>query len=529
MNRLLPLLLYLGIGTVVLWQGLLPGYLFLLDMPWPDQFSLAHYTRNGLSPQLPWHILFSALALIIPSWLIQKLLLLAILTSIGLGMYGLASILSYPRRLALLSGGLALLNPFVFERLMVGQWLVLAGYAYMPFVIGRFLLVLDTPSQRNKIWFWLSYCILPIVSLHWWYITSALLLVMFVFYYTSSSKRPTLHYRQLILAASFFLFINSFWLVGTISTNSQLAAVSDQDFAAFQTRPDDELGLAINIINGYGFWYNEVVQPKDLAPLWFLSGILGIYLAQFGARRMRRSTSKQGRTHYTSFVLAMYVFTFFAFFLSLGYGNMIGRFLIDILLLLPGFKGLRETTKLIGVLMFFIALFAPYGLHKLKHCYSWQHTTAFLGVGLIIFISIFGMLFGARGQLRSYDYPPSYYDAREVLHSLEGPVLVLPWAGYLNIAYANNAFVANPAATFFTDIDLVIGSSTGNSLLDDQPDALDQAVLRPLSSDWAQAVRRVSGASYALILKTDAWVNYNSLITEESVLFDSSEISIITL
>ena len=86
----LPSIVYSGLAVVMLWDLLLPGYVFALDMvftpkiPFPREFYWFDADPIRLVC-LPFRLFLWALNFVLPAWLIQKILLFAVLLFSGLG------------------------------------------------------------------------------------------------------------------------------------------------------------------------------------------------------------------------------------------------------------------------------------------------------------------------------------------------------------------------------------------------------------------------------------------------------------
>ena len=112
---------------------LLPGYslrgdmVFVPDMPWKD----AWLGLDGSAPRaVPMDALVSVATYVVPGWLVQKALLLAALVVGGIGAGRLVrDEPAYARAAAIV---LFLWNPWVAERLSIGQWAIVAGYCTLP-------------------------------------------------------------------------------------------------------------------------------------------------------------------------------------------------------------------------------------------------------------------------------------------------------------------------------------------------------------------------------------------------------------
>src|SRR5580700_3160683 len=125
----------LALGLLALGPGAGPGYLLSYDMvfvPAP-QFNAAVLGISGTLPRaVPSDAFVAVLARALPADLVQKLVLLAIFV---LACAGAARLLSGERLPAQLAAGvLYAWNPFVAERLILGQWALLLGYAGLPWV-----------------------------------------------------------------------------------------------------------------------------------------------------------------------------------------------------------------------------------------------------------------------------------------------------------------------------------------------------------------------------------------------------------
>ena len=139
------------IGAVpILWSGLLavlllgpalaPGLVLSYDMVWvpdlalrPDFLGVA----SGLPRAVPSDAVVAVLDEILPGQLLQKVVLLASLVGGGLGIARLLAEASLTARLAAIT--VYQWSPFVAERLVIGHWPVLVGYAVLPWllVLGR--------------------------------------------------------------------------------------------------------------------------------------------------------------------------------------------------------------------------------------------------------------------------------------------------------------------------------------------------------------------------------------------------------
>jgi hypothetical protein len=140
----------LGLGLLALGPGLGRGFLLSYDMvAVPRQpFGAAMFgLSGGPARAVPSDAVLAAVSRVIPADLAQKALLLAIFM---LACAGAAALLPREPWFARLAAGVFYTwNPFVAERLIIGQWALLLGYAGLPWVLRAALALGPGPSWRG--------------------------------------------------------------------------------------------------------------------------------------------------------------------------------------------------------------------------------------------------------------------------------------------------------------------------------------------------------------------------------------------
>ncbi|MCP9979686.1 hypothetical protein [Actinomadura madurae] len=136
-RHLVAALTGLGLGLAALGPGLAPGFVLSYDMVFvPDPaFTRMTFGLTGVVPRhVPSDAFVTALAAAVPADAVQKLVVLAIFVMACAS----AASLVPTRRLAprLAAGACYAWNPFVAERLLLGQWALLLGYAALPWVVA---------------------------------------------------------------------------------------------------------------------------------------------------------------------------------------------------------------------------------------------------------------------------------------------------------------------------------------------------------------------------------------------------------
>ncbi|MDA0633965.1 hypothetical protein OUY22_11105 [Nonomuraea sp. MCN248] len=145
----------LTLATLALGPALSWGFVLIHDMVFvPDPaFSRFTFGLAGGAPRVvPSDAVVTALSQVLPGELVQKLILLAVFV---LGASGVAVLVPSPGlapRLA--AAAFYVWNPYVAERLLIGQWALLLGYAGLPWVVhalcrGRRLAVSLLPAATG--------------------------------------------------------------------------------------------------------------------------------------------------------------------------------------------------------------------------------------------------------------------------------------------------------------------------------------------------------------------------------------------
>ncbi len=529
--HLVPLLIFILLTTaVVLPWFLTPGFIFLPDYVWSPHIDLVEYRAHGTSTALPFVLVFAGLQTLVSTTLIQKLFLALILFLIPVGMYFLA--MRYTtRRYAVLSSLLYLCNPWVFERLAGGHVHVLFGYAYLPFAVSLLHRFLHTPTVRHFGAWVLCYAFFPIISLHFAYI-GAWLCGAFALTHLVNTHPPLARIRTLLLssvaALVLVLVANAYWFGTFFGPSGTLSRFGQADFEAYATLADPAIGVWATTLSLYGFWNQNVILPRDVFGLWYIAPLVIVALSGIGAWVLVRKRDTLGITLVVLFVPILA--------LAVGYGSPYMRPVIDVARAhIPLFSGLRETAKLTGIIAFSYALCAPLGLVYLtRHLSNRFRTPETLVLILIVLLSAGTMFWGMSRQILPHEYPREWYEADALL--TQDPtvtrVLVLPWAAYLPLDFANGLPVANPAPGFFS-VPVMVGENTDNEyLLESEKSVRNEHLFRLVHEidqlEDQRAFLTQEGVSHIVLLKTGDWDRYEH-ITDSPILhtvYDSPRVGV---
>ncbi|MBM3282651.1 YfhO family protein [Candidatus Gottesmanbacteria bacterium] len=517
-------------SLVIVFPLLSPGYILTLDTVMTEKIALPAIS----SPSFFFVGLLALLNLFIPSYWLQKAMLFAIFFLSGWGMYCLSPVKNNWAKI--FAGIFYAINPFVYERVMAGQWWLLLGYSLFPLFVSAVIGFFDHPDKNTALRLAILFTVIVNLVIHFSLIT----LLFFVIYGSiflllhQDKISPALKYFWIFTAA--VLIFNLNWLlpaiIGRSSLNYAVSQFTSEDLIAFQSVEDKTFGLIFNLLSGYGFWpevYPYFILAKDVIFIWPILSILFIVLFLLGF--YRALIDHRWR------LLAISLGILFLASLDLAGGIALKSFSQTTFLLydkLPFLRGFREPQKLVSVVMFCYAYFSSFGLDYLTQKFRLSARYIVLVVLIMPFIYTPTVFAGFWGQLKPVFYPKSWEEVNRLLAKDKDDYLTLffPWHQYMRFNFANNRVIANPAPYFFGKTILSSLNYETKSLYthDTRPEALHieglltmqkegvNLVGEPVEEqlDWANALTAIN-VKYVILAKDDDWQTYKFLDTEESV------------
>jgi hypothetical protein len=267
----------LGLGLLALGPGLQRGFLLSYDMVFVprEPFSAA---LPGLAPPraVPSDLVVAAASRVLPADIVQKLILLAIFV---LACSGAAALLDREPLLARLAAGVFYAwNPYVGERLIIGQWALLLGYAGLPWVL-RAVLAPDLVTRRGVIRLGLT--LLPAVIGGFDAMAITVLVAVPAALLTRSPRRAAV-----VLTA---LAVGSLpWFIPSLL---HAVYVDPASVAAFAARADTPFGSLGSLLMLGGAWNAQTI-PKAYGGAWSILWLAAVIVALAGyvlvARPQRR-------------------------------------------------------------------------------------------------------------------------------------------------------------------------------------------------------------------------------------------------
>lgn len=457
---------YSVLALAIMLPMLRPGYIFALDLVFTPKLRFPGGVDNSYLFVAGMHYLNT----LIPSQILEKLLLGIILVLSGVGMHLLVRHgLRAKGTLwgAYFGGILYMINPFTYSRFMYGHILLLLAYALTPFFLLAWWKLLQQPSWRKSLIVASLAVAISILSIHSIFFMFLLVVVSGIIKAISLRHQPRelvrlVRYSALVLVV--VLVASSYWLVPTIrgtTPSAQLISHLDsRHTVGFHTTADKTFGLPFNVAALYGFWGDRegrYVVPKTIDPAWFvLAGMIWTLVAVgvlAGWRQRQRLM-----------VVTLVIVGLIAWLLAMGEAfrptTGLFRFMVEHV---PLFRGYREPQKFVALLALAYAFLGGLGVQAIIERLKKSQTTRSSGFGRhvlklapvamlvvpILYTPL--MLWGFTRQLTTVDYPADWYSLNRQLNADPGTfkVLFLPWHQYMSFHFTNNRIIANPAQPFF--------------------------------------------------------------------------------
>lgn len=418
----------LVLGPLLLHRGFaLRGDMVLVPhQPWKDTW----LALDGSAPRfVPGDAILSAATAAVPGDLLQKALLLGALVLGGTGAGRLVAERAAPGRMAAIV--LFLWNPWVLERLSIGQWGSVVGYAALPWVV---LAAVEARERRRwpPLVLWLGFTAL-------WSPAAGLTGALTAFCVVVVARRVA----PVLATGGIAVLVNLPWLLPSVLNSDRISSPGDQ-FAAFGARAESAAGVVPSLLSLGGIWKTSVVPgERELAFVVVVSCVTTVVALVVGRRTPERS----------GLLLLAAVAFLLAFLPSLSF---VAGALDDVTSHVPALAALRDGHRYLGpavlVLLPGIAL-------AVERVWSWARPGREAVRGVAVLLAVLpalclpSLLWGLNGDLRPVTYPGEWDVVADVisddLDDHGGATLVLPWHGtYRGFGWNDHRAMLDPAPRY---------------------------------------------------------------------------------
>lgn len=438
-RRVVPWAWSLVLALMMLGPALAPGYVLSYDMVWvpdlalrPDVWGLG----SGLPRAVPSDAVVALLDELVPGMLLQKVMLLAVLVLAGVGVTRLTDRSSLSGQLVALT--IYQWNPFVAERLLIGHWPVLVGYAALPWVIEAAQQWRRSGRLPTRLWF-----LLPVASLS----ASAGLVTAVVLVAFSVTRTRSMLARRVGAVLTLLAAANAPWVVsGLLHASSTL---TDPDGArSFALRGEGSLPAPLAALGLGGIWNAEVVPASRTGPLAWVALVLVLALVATGLCEWLRRAGPRD----------VYAF---ACCWAIGWGTGVLTWALPdqtawLVANVPGAGIVRDGARMLALGAPLLAVAGGYGAARLL---SWLPGAARPATALALVLLPVATLpdaaNGLSGRLTATQYPDDYSRVRMAIERVrtgadEGDVLLLPLSSYRQPAWNDGRKVLDPVGRYLT-------------------------------------------------------------------------------
>jgi hypothetical protein len=472
-----PVVLWaLALALLVLGPALGAGFVLVRDMVWVPDLALtsdALGLGSGLPRAVPSDAVVAVLDAVVPGQLLQKLVLVLTLTAGGVGA---ARLLGRESSLVvrLVAVTVYCWNALVAERLLMGAWPLLVGYAVLPWL----LVATRSWRERGRV----PVSLLVLVPLGCLSASAGLATAVAVLAGAAGKGRTA---KAILLVAAG----NAPWLVaGLLHAGS---ATSDPAAAeVFALRGEGSVPAPLAALTLGGIWNTDVQLDARTGVLGWLALVVLVGLAAVGARSWWRRTPARERTT----LLVCW---------AVGWGTAVLTWLAPGLVgwtseHVPGAGVVRDGARALVLCAPLLVVLVAEGVHVLAAKAPTEPVArGALAVGAVLLpIALLpGLAFGVGHRLQPADYPATYGEARDMVADLPGDVLVLPLSSYRAPAWNHGHLVLDPLGRYlrrdYVASDVLVVDGTPLSGEDPRVEEAARALAEPTPEERAAALGRI--------------------------------------
>lgn len=429
-----PALWSAGLALLLLGPALASGYVLSYDMVWVPQLALRPDmlgVGSALPRAVPSDAVVAILDNLVPGMVLQKLVLVAMLSLGGVGVMLLVDGGSMAARLVATT--VYEWNAFVAERLVLGHWPILVGYAAAPWVVHAACAWRETRRMPRRLWL-----LVPIGSLSASAgVATAVCLLAFL------AGRDL---RRVGAAVALVAAANAPWVVsGLLHAGS---AVTDAAGAAtFALHGEGSMPAPVAMLSLGGIWNDEVVPSSRKGAAGWAAGVLVIVLLVGGMRLWRGATARRNAIGYAVCAAVGVSVALLGWALPGPAAWIFAH--------VPGTGLFRDGSRLLGLASLGLAVLAG-GLagRAVRRLAAAAQPASVLALVLLPLALLPDASFGVSGRLAAVDFPADYAQARAALAKaaakVSGDVVVLPLSSYRQPSWNDGHKVLDPVGRYLT-------------------------------------------------------------------------------
>ncbi|MFN3622281.1 MAG: hypothetical protein ACK4TI_05255, partial [Nitrososphaerales archaeon] len=265
----------------------------------------------------------------------------------------------------------------------------------------------------------------------------------------SKTKGSRKIFKPLSFSALLYFALNLYWLLPLLTSKENVVSqFTLDDFYVFSAKPQVN-NIYFTLLSLHGFWRGGYQYTFDAISGWQYISVTFILIAVLGF--LHTFKNKGGNTRIYAYGFAACVAA------SLIFASGASGIFKDLNLLLfkktMFFKIFRDTQKFIVPIILFYAFLGGLGVKSISSRLKGRRMLQIVAAAALIALPLiyqFNMPLGFNRQLKTYDYPDTWYEVNTYLNSdsEDFNILFLPWHNYMHFKWVGSS-IANPAPVFF--------------------------------------------------------------------------------
>ena len=420
-------------GPLLFVEGfvLVGDMVFVPDQPWKDAWIGGD---GGVPRAVPSDAWVALLDSVIPGALLQRLVLVGIVGGAAWGTSRLLRDMSVVPRLA----GMVLFvwNPYVLERVAIGHWALLCGYAALPWVASAVVDLRGGGGRRS----W-SLLVAALAVAGWSSPTGGVLTVAVAVVLLLP------RWRRVGAALVVGLVVNLPWLLPAFGNGADQLAPDPFGVTAFASSDDTGLGVLGSLLTFGGIWKESVV-PVARGEWVFVATAVALVLAAVVGLWVRRRNSVLPLVPAVGLAVGSVLLAAFG---AWEFTRPVAEWVVQYV---PGGGLLRDGQKWVAAWVLVAATgFAGFVelLLRLRARVGGHARTWAVAMVLLPVLTWPSLAWGLQGFLSSESYPDDWYEVRAEMDELrvaDDLVVALPFSTYRRFDW-NRRTVLDPAPRFF--------------------------------------------------------------------------------
>lgn len=470
----------LVLGPLLAGRGfwLVGDMVFVPQQPW----KAAWLGLDGALPRaVPMDALISLVTQVVPGDFVQKALLVGGFLAGGLGVARLVAQTVTQQAWFARAAAITLFcwNPWVYERLLIGQWAILLGYFLLPWVA-----LAAVRLRRGEPGDWAPAAVVLVLSAIC--SPSSGVMAAGVLLALGLGRERRGWWRAISIAVA----ANLTWAIPALTADGA-RVTTEGVFAAFAARAESVAGVVASVLSLGGIWKTSILPGERTSALLVLLACLLSLAALVGLWRAGADRSRWLLIGSVSLALA------------LGPAIPGGADLLESVgARVPGLALLRDSHRYLAPFGLVLAVGIAYAVTAVRARIRSGTQALWSAVALLVVAPLLllpSLAWGAAGELERSSYPQAWGEVAALIDADEVTV-VLPWAGsYRGFDWSHRRAVLDPAPRLLPGLVLVDDTVRLEGRDVPAEDPRVGAVAEALEQDDSAAALRDLGVRWVLV------------------------------